>query len=251
MSKMPSGEVLMDANFSCPRAGGLIPALDIDDFTVVRRLVAATTNIPGLAGYKIGCAAALTVGLAGAVRALREETDLPLLYDHQKAGPDIPDTAGLFAALAAQAGVDGLIIFPLSGLRAIEKFTAELKARNVLPIVGGELPMREYRQRYGGFIVNDALKKILAAAVPAGVRHFILPANDPRRLSSHLAYLRSITNQASLFLPGIGALGGTVKKTFALVGEWPAYAIVGRAVIQAAKPAEAARRLAAEVLEAR
>ncbi|MDR2161252.1 MAG: orotidine 5'-phosphate decarboxylase [Desulfovibrio sp.] len=229
---------------------GLIPALDLEDVQEALRIVAATTKIPGIAGYKIGLALSLRLGLAGAVRVIRQETDLPLLYDHQKAGPDIPDTAGLLAEIAAQAGVDALILFPLSGLRAVDRYAAESARRGVTPIVGGELPMKECRQRYGGFIVNDALKRITAAALSAGVRHFVLPAGDPRRLAGHLAHLRSLTDRVSLFLPGIGAMGGTIGKSFVLVGDWPAYAIVGRAVVRAADPAEAARRLAAEALEA-
>jgi len=49
-----------------------------------------------------------------------------------------------------------------------------------------------------------------------------------------------------LFVPGIGALGGSIADAFAAAPGCNVYAVVGRAIYDALDPAEAARRLAGE-----
>jgi orotidine-5'-phosphate decarboxylase len=52
----------------------------------------------------------------------------------------------------------------------------------------------------------------------------------------------------ALFIPGIGALGGSIGSTFSAAPGCDLYAVVGRALYDAVDPAEAARRLGAEAL---
>ena len=89
---------------------GIIVALDADSVDACKRSIDLTTGVDGVVGYKLGMTMALRLGLAESVRQLRAHTELPLLYDHQKAGPDVFDMAAKFAALCAEAGVDGLIL---------------------------------------------------------------------------------------------------------------------------------------------
>jgi len=49
-------------------------------------------------------------------------------------------------------------------------------------------------------------------------------------------------------VPGIGALGGSIADTFSAAHGCDVCAVVGRAIYDAADPAEAARRLAGEAL---
>src|SRR5579864_5003032 len=91
---------------------GIVPALDVDTPQQLELVVRETSEVQGVVGYKIGLTSVLRFGLAEAVGRLRNMTDLPLLYDHQKAGPDMPDMAARFVALCDEAGVDGLILFP-------------------------------------------------------------------------------------------------------------------------------------------
>jgi len=111
---------------------GIIPALDSETLDEIKAVVAATTRITGVVGYKVGLTAVLRLGLAKAVQELRGVTDLPLIYDHEKAGPDVPDMAAKFTAICREAGVDGLILFPVAGPRAVREFAGGA-LRNGLP----------------------------------------------------------------------------------------------------------------------
>ena len=70
---------------------GIIPALDNATLDGVLKTVEACAAIEGVVGFKIGLTTALQLGLSKAVSTIREITDLPIIYDHQKAGADIPD----------------------------------------------------------------------------------------------------------------------------------------------------------------
>ena len=229
---------------------GIVPALDPANLDGIKRLVAATTRIEGIVAYKLGLTATLRLGLPLAVRELRSLTDLPLIYDHQKAGPDVPDMAAKFTAICAEAGVDALILFPTAGPRAVAAFAGGAIREGLLPIVGGDLPLPDYNVSGGGYVADDALSRIVTAAVAIGVDHFVIPANNPDRVGVLARQMQDeLGRPPSLFLPGIGALGGSIGATFAAA---PAgsrlYAVIGRAIYGASDPAEAARILTAEAL---
>src|SRR5215208_1952347 len=103
-----------------------------------------THDVEGIVGYKLGVVGALRLGLRGAVKAIRDITDLAIIYDHQKAGPDIPDMAGKYASICKDTGVRGLILFPLAGERSVREFVGHAQRAGLVPIVGGALPFPEY-----------------------------------------------------------------------------------------------------------
>ena len=76
---------------------GIVLALDMESLDEMKRVVERTSAVQGIVGFKVGLTAALRLGLPAAVKHLRAVTDLPLIYDHQKAGPDVPDMAAKFA----------------------------------------------------------------------------------------------------------------------------------------------------------
>ncbi|MEC7489871.1 MAG: orotidine 5'-phosphate decarboxylase / HUMPS family protein [Pseudomonadota bacterium] len=227
---------------------GIIPALDSDTVYDVLRTVEASTGIPGVVGYKIGLTMALRLGLPGAVAALREVTDLPIIYDHQKAGPDIPDMGHKFCKLAAEAGVSGLVIFPLAGPRAVDAFVGGSISAGLLPLVGGDLPLKDYNASGGGYVVDDVLDQIFQCAADLGADHFIVPGNTTEKISHHARWLKNATGTPSLVIPGIGALGGNIPDCFAAANGCNAYAVIGRGVYEASNPGEAARKFGGEAL---
>lgn len=227
---------------------GIIPALDLESVDAIRSVVEQTCEVDGVVGYKLGVAGALRLGLSGAVRAIREITDLPVLYDHQKAGLDIPDMARKYCAICQEAGVDALVLFPLAGPTAVEQFVVHTREHGMCPVVGGDFPMADYREAGGGYVANDGPQRIREKALELSVTHFIVPSTDPAEVRRVSESLSSRIGRPKLFLTGIGAMGGSIKTAFAAARGSSCYAIVGRAVYGSASPKEAAKTLAAEAL---
>ncbi|MEM8973330.1 MAG: hypothetical protein AAGD43_14820 [Pseudomonadota bacterium] len=100
-------------------------------------------------------------------------TDLAIVYDHQKAGPDIPDMGPKFCVLAAEAGVSGLILFPIAGPKAVNVFAGGTFNSGLLPLMGGDLPLRVYNASGGGYVVDDTLDHIFQRAVHHGASHLL------------------------------------------------------------------------------
>lgn len=229
------------------RSHGVVCACDLDRLEDVTRLIEAIDPVDGLVGYKLGSLLTLRYGLVEVVRRLRQVTAKALIYDHQKAGLDIPSMAAHYAATCRDAGVDGLILFPLAGPTAVDAFVGEPLRLGVAPIVGGALPLSDYKARCGGYVVATALGRIAERAFALGARDFIVPATDVAAIRRH-ARRFGPRGRTRLFLPGIGALGGEIEKAFAAAGGLSTYAIIGRAIYGAPAPAEAARRFADEAL---
>jgi orotidine-5'-phosphate decarboxylase len=227
-------------------ADGIVPALDVDSSDALERLVEATSDVPGVVAYKLGMSGALRLGLPGAIQAIRRHSDLPVVYDHQKAGPDVPSMAGKYAVMCREAGVSSVILFPLAGEGAGTEFVGAAQREGIEPIVGGDLPFPEYHVSGGGFVADDALERILRQSLSLGVTEFVLPANDADTLARHVATVRAELDRPTLYLPGIGALGGTISEAFAAAEGCRRYAVVGRAIADATDPREAALRLADE-----
>lgn len=229
---------------------GVIVALDADTVDACKRTIDATTAVEGVVGYKLGMTTALRLGLAEAVRQMREHTDLPLLYDHQKAGPDVFDMAAKFAALCAEAKVDGLILFPLAGPRAVEAFVGESIKQGILPLVGGDLPFPDFNVSGGGYVADDALERIVDHAVEAGANHFVIPGNTPDKLRHHSARLKEKLRAPVFIVPGIGPLGGKIGELVAAANGCSVYGVVGRAVYGVPDQTAAARALVDEAMAA-
>jgi orotidine-5'-phosphate decarboxylase len=233
---------------------GIVVALDADSVDDCRRTVDRTTEVAGVVGYKIGMTTVLRLGLAAAVRQLRAHTGLPLLYDHQKAGPDVFDMAAKFAGLCAETGIDGLVLFPTAGPRAVAAFVGETLKHGMLPLVGGDLPFPDYNVSGGGYVADDALQRIFEKSLEVGADHFIVPGNTPDKLRHHSAWLTralAACGRAPVFLaPGIGALGGSIGELVRAAHGCSVYGVVGRAVYGAPDPAAAAAKLVDEALAA-
>jgi orotidine-5'-phosphate decarboxylase len=224
---------------------GIVCACDVPTLDALARLVDAVDGVDGVVGYKLGSLLVLRHGLGDVVRAVRKLTAKAVLYDHQKAGLDIPSMAAEYVGACGEAGVEALILFPLGGPTAVDAFVGETLRGGLRPVVGGALPLADYTTRGGGYVAPAALARIAERALALGARDFIVPATVPaavRAMARRLAGRR----EARLFLPGIGALGGQLGEAFRAAGDVAAYAIIGRAIYADARPGEAARRFADE-----
>lgn len=227
---------------------GIVPALDVDSNEHFEKVVKSTMNVDGVAGYKLGLTTVMAFGLKEAVRRLRAITDKPILYDHQKAGPDMPDMAGKFTAICADAAVDGLILFPVAGPTAVDSFVGSSLKAGITPVVGGEIPVPDYGASGGGYLLDDALDRILARAAAARANHFVLPAHDVLKIRRWSHWISTKVRNPVVFLTGFGAQGGTIESAFEASNSCPQrFAIVGRMITRAANPGAAAKKLFEEM----
>lgn len=221
---------------------GLVPALDIENDEQFESVVRQTTGVEGMAGYKLGLSTVLRLGLTESVRRLRDLTDLPIYYDHQKAGPDMPDSAYHFTQICAAAGVDGLVLFPVAGPTAVEKFVGESIRLGMTPIVGGHIPVPDYVASGGGYMIDDALDEILKDSARVGADNFVLPAHDPELVSRWTQWISGNVSNPVVYLTGFGSLGGKVEEAIpAAMSCERLIAIVGRLITGSKDPADAAK----------
>lgn len=228
---------------------GIIPALDVPTTAAVRDIVAATSSVPGVVGYKLGLATVLDLGLAAAVDLVAGLTDLPIIYDHQKAGLDIPSNATNFAHSLAAAGVRAAVVFPVAGPRATVEYTSAIRTAGIVPLVGGLLPVPDYTKSSGGWVSDDVLEQIVRIALGNNETHLIVPAGD--HVDPVVRVAADFGVRPTLFVPGISASGQELAVLSGVAGRVAGiYPIVGQEVVAADDPAGVAVRLVSALNEA-
>ena len=228
---------------------GILIALDMESLDQMRRVVEQTTAIEGIVGYKVGLTATLRLGLGGAVAHLRFVDRFAAHLRSSKGGSGCArHGAEIFRHV--QGGRRRWIDFVShrGSSRRRRVCRKRLCSNRLLPIVGGDLPFPDYNASGGGYVVDDALDRIFRKAIEIGVDHFVIPGNTAAKVAHHAGWLVEKIERPALFIPGIGALGGSIAATFSAAPGCDLYAVVGRAIYDAADPAEAARRLAGEAL---
>ena len=73
---------------------GIIVACDVYELETLKKLSKELADLEFIVGFKLGIDLVLKSGLHRTVEVIREYTDKPLLYDHQKYGTDIPEVCG-------------------------------------------------------------------------------------------------------------------------------------------------------------
>ena len=221
----------------------IIPALDVADLEAALRLVCRTAGRASVYGYKLGFALGLAYGLPETVRRIREWTDKPLIYDHQKAATDIPDTGALFADVLQQAGIDEAILFPHTGPHVLAAWTHALQERKIKPIVGAAMTHPAYLVSEGGFIADSAATAICRQAAVLGVSAFVVPLTKPE-LVAKLAVGVPFTAQQEFYSPGFGAQKGDPTQ-FPMLARH--YLIMGRSLLAAADPVQELARVESQL----
>lgn len=237
---------------------GIIPACDVQDTRDLVRLVDETSDIDGIVGYKVGALLALKYGLSKIYEEISAYTDLPVIYDHQKLGTDIPEiSGGDILRVCKEAGVKGVIIFPQSGPETLkatvigsedEKLKDTVRGcfkRGLTPIVGGEMTHKKYLRSEGGYIADDAPKRMYMDATKLGVEHFVIPGTKIEKMKEYCLLLEKELKEPNFLFPGLGKeyQGGDIVAAFETVKPFPSYAIVGRAIYAAEDIKKATKRL--------
>lgn len=214
---------------------GLIPSCDIAELDNLADVVKATGDLDFVQGYKIGMQLILRHGASKTVSLIRKHSDLPIIYDHQKFGTDIPEVcAGNVLDDMKRAGIDSIIIFPLSGSATLEEIVKSCERIGLIPMVGGEMTHRAYLVSEGGYLADDSPRRIYEDASKLGVDHFVLPGTRLEHAKKYYVSLTAAVNQPKFLFPGLGSgQGGDIVEALRLVQSHAGYAIVGRSIYDA------------------
>jgi orotidine-5'-phosphate decarboxylase len=219
----------------------IIPACDLPTLEALEKLVKETCEVRGVGGYKIGFELVIPFGMKSVIKTIRKHTDLPIIYDHQKAGTDIPDTGEKF--MRACKGVDAVILFPQAGPETERAWIEAAKKEGLGVIIGGEMTHPKYLENDGGFIKNSAPMAIYELAASLGVRDFVVPGNKPERIADYKKMLVSKGVSPVFYSPGMITQGGDLTEAAKAAGsDW--HAIIGRALYQAENMRTKAEELA-------
>lgn len=206
----------------------IIPACDVDDIKKFEEIVKATHDLEKLGAYKIGFSLGLKYGLADVVDIARKHTNKPLIYDHQKAGTDIPDTGIIFAKVIKNAGIDAVILFPLSGPQTLTAWVNACLEQGLKVIVGGLMTHKGFLASEGGYINDDKIINIYIDAYKQGIKDFVVPGNK----IDFIKKIKSLFSDSILYSPGFVAQGGVLSDAAKVSGErW--HAIIGRGIYEA------------------
>lgn len=226
----------------------VIPACDVPDLELFEKLVRETSEVPGIGAYKIGFELGTPYGMIETVKRAREHTNLPIIYDHQKAGNDIPDVGSKFAKALKKSGVDAAILFPFSSPVTQRRWTEACQEADLAVIVGGEMTHEQFLESEGGYIANSAPERIYSLAMEMGVRDFVVPGNKVTSVEKYRKMFEGTLGEGNftLYAPGFIKQKGVISDTGKVAGEdW--HAIVGTALYTAPDIKQAAYELVSQI----
>jgi orotidine-5'-phosphate decarboxylase len=209
----------------------VIPACDVP-LDLFEKIVKETGDIEKIGGYKIGFFLGLDHGLPKVVEVAREYTDKPIIYDHQKAGTDIPDLGARFVDVCERAGVDAIILFPQSGPETEEKWVKAAQEKELGVIVGGLMTHPRYVRSEGGYLADEAIMEMYGNAADLGVADFVVPGNRPDDIDNIRKSLEERGVTPTFYAPGFVAQGGVISDATKVAGDYW-HAIVGRGIYRA------------------
>lgn len=219
---------------------GIIPACDVETIEQFEELVRQTADVEGISAYKIGFQLALRYGLPKVVETAKKHTDKELIYDHQKAATDIPDTGKGFARVLKSSGINTAIIFPQSGPETERAWIYHAVDNGLKIIVGGRMTHPAYSVSEGGFITDEGALEMYRIAARIGIKDFVVPGNKPEAIKQ----IREIVetegvSKAVFYAPGLIAQSGKISDAGKAAGE-RFHGIVGRGIYTAANMKDAA-----------
>jgi orotidine-5'-phosphate decarboxylase len=226
---------------------GIILAADVPDLDSLKRLVETCATFSEIIAIKVGFMLGLRYGLPAVVTAVREVATTPVIYDHQKAGTDIPQMGKPFAAVCRDAGVRAVIFFPQAGPRTLEGFVSAAFDSGLIPIVGLVMTHAAYLKSEGGYIVDEAPELMAKTAVDLGVKDFVLPGTKPEIVKSFAGGSLSTVKTASIMMPGIGSQGGSLRIAFRAALPHRRFAIIGSAIYASKEPRSAVENFIQEM----
>ena len=224
----------------------VIPACDVGTLEQFEELVKQTADVEKIGGYKIGFELGLKFGLPRIVEILRKYTDKPVIYDHQKAGTDIPDTGKNYAKVMKESGVDAIILFPQAGPETERAWIYHAFDNGLKLIVGGRMTHPAYAVSEGGFITDQGALDMYTIAARAGVSNFVVPGNKPDVIQQIKEAIEAEGISPTFYAPGFVAQGGRIEEAAKVAGD-KFHAIVGSGIYKAQNMGEVALELTSQL----
>ena len=193
------------------------------------KLVKATCSVKGIGAYKIGFELVIPFGMEKVVKVIRRYTELPIIYDHQKGGTDIPEMGSKFMKVSKLA--DAVILFPQAGPETEAAWIKSAQQAKMNVIIGGEMTHQAYLKEAGGFIDDDAPKRIYEIAASMGVTDFVITGNKPEKAMGYVNLIKKKIRNPIFYSPGLVAQGGSISDLAEKLESW--HAIIGRAIYEA------------------
>ena len=218
----------------------IIPSCDVDSLEKLGKLVKSTCSVKGVGAYKIGFELVIPFGMEKVVKTIKKITKLPIIYDHQKAGTDIPEIGVKFMKVCRL--VDAVILFPQAGPETEIAWIKAAHQAKMQVIIGGEMTHQAYLNGAGGFIDDDAPKRMYEIAASMGVVDFVIPGNKPEKAMEYVNLIKRKVKNPVFYSPGLIAQGGRINDLAKKLDSW--HAIVGRAIYEAKDMKKAAEELA-------
>ncbi len=214
----------------------IIPACDVS-LRLYERILSETADMEEIGAYKIGFELGLSHGLPRIVELTRAYTDKPIIYDHQKAGTDIPETGKGFARTIKAAGIDAIILVPQAGPKTEEAWIEAALNEGLKVIVGGLMTHKKYTKSRGGYIDDGAIQEMYINAAKLGVTDFVAPMNKPESIRIIKSRLESANVVPTFYMPGF--LNSLSNISSFAGNSW--HAIIGRALYNSQDIKAAAR----------
>jgi len=232
----------------------VIPACDVG-INKYEEILRETADINKVGAYKIGPALTGRPGYDKIVGLRNNYSSKPLIFDAQKWGTDIPDTAEPILTPLRDSGIEAVILFPESGPITEYEWIKTAQNLGLGVIVGGEMTHPRYleedlsegkkknyteifkelgiERNIGGFIRQSAPEDIYEIAARMGVTDFVVPGNKPHRITF---YRELITNcgvaKPTFYSPGLVEQGGEISEGAKAAGK-RFHGIVGRGITKA------------------
>jgi len=223
----------------------IIIACDVD-LKEYEQLVKETCQIEKIGGYKVGFYLGLKYGLPTVVQIARKYTDKPIIYDHQKACTDIPDTGEKFVKVCKDSGIDAVIFMAQSGPATLKAWIKAAQDQKIKVIVGGLMTHSQYKRSEGGFISDEAVYEIYDIAASLGVQDYVVPGNKPEEISKIKKIIESKKIIPIFYAPGFLSQKGDISEAGKAAGKkW--HAIVGRGIYEAKDVRKAALELSNKI----
>ena len=223
----------------------IIPACDVP-FEIYQRALEASEGIEKVRAVKTGVAF-LDIGLTTVVKVAHDVGKL-VIYDHQKAGTDIPQSSpDDFMDAMVRAKVDAVILFPQAGPVTQYEWTKAAQDRDIPVIVGGEMTHPGYleggiipdkyvnifsemgmQSQVRGYIRDSAPEDMYELAARMGVTDFVVPGNKPDRIKAFKSLVEECgAEDPAFYSPGLVVQGGNLSEGADAAGK-RFHGIVGR-----------------------